>query len=103
MTQEIEISEDLVRHYHEEGDLKSLLTLFDFQRRQMTRAEDLARAYLLHITTLEKQLGGGGRQTLPAPAREPSTKQLAKDIREAHKPPVEPKPKVSNAVDLDDL
>jgi len=53
------INPDLIREYAagaEEWGIQQLITLFDFQRRQMQRAEDLCRAAWAHAIELQKQL-----------------------------------------------
>src|ERR1700693_3500605 len=50
------INADLIERYMTEGNLPCLISIFDFQRRQMTRAEDLSRAYLAQMMVLEARL-----------------------------------------------
>jgi hypothetical protein len=50
------INEDLIRRYFEAGDLKNLLSIFNFQQRCKNRAEELSRAYLAQMVVLGKTL-----------------------------------------------
>jgi hypothetical protein len=46
----------LIEKYMTEGNTLCMISLFDFAHRQMTRAEDLSRAYLAQMIVLEKRL-----------------------------------------------
>jgi len=81
------INPDLIRKYAagatEEG-IKNLITLFDFQRRQMQRAEDLCRTAWNHARQTEAK----AEVKAPIPANRPKTQ-------------VEPKPKDNSPLKLD--
>lgn len=77
------INADLVRRYHETGDIKNLLTLFDYLWKCKERAESLSRAYLAQMT--RQQTTTQGRPLDDRPERRPPT----------------PKPATSDIIDLD--
>src|ERR1700693_6274976 len=109
MTQEPAINADLIERYMTEGNLPCLISIFDFQRRQMTRAEDLSRAYLAQMMVLEARLkearGEEARQPVRV-TREPSAViHPDPDIRIRSQIKAKPpKPKTAAiAIDLGDL
>jgi hypothetical protein len=71
MSEKPAINADLIERYMKEGNLPCLISIFDFQRRQMTRAEDLSRAYLHQMTVLEARLKEARGEEPRKVAREP--------------------------------
>lgn len=90
------INPDLIERYMKAGDLKNLVSLFDFQRRQMARAEDLSRAYLAQMVVLEKRLGEARKTAVPA-----TTTTTPTQPRQPKKKPSLEAAIVAEAVDLD--
>lgn len=86
------INEDLVRQYHEAGDLKNLIALFNFMRRTMLRAESLATAYQRQMFVLHNLLEDAKRGAINEPrARRiiPAEPTISKPKQTENKP--EPK------------
>jgi hypothetical protein len=100
----------LIEKYMTEGNTLCMISLFDFAHRQMTRAEDLSRAYLAQMIVLEKRLkeARDGDQRAPIKVtREPVTqsrreapdRQPGPSARSVSKP----KAPAGTAFDLGDL
>jgi len=59
------INETLIKKYMEDQNLSCLVSIFDFQRRQMIRAEDLSRAYLAQMSVLQARLSEARSGSIP--------------------------------------
>jgi hypothetical protein len=110
MTQEAApyINTELITKYMTEGNILAMTSLFDFAHRQMTRAEDLSRAYLAQMVVLEARLkearGEETRQPIRV-AREPTATREAPRTEGSKTASSKPKAptKAGTAFDLGDL
>jgi hypothetical protein len=112
MTQEAQepyINVALIEKYMTEGNIRCMISLFDFAHRQMTRAEDLSRAYLAQMIVLEKRLrearGEEPRAPIKVTREAPTTNSRREAPSRSERPVPTPKPKASagTAFDLGDL
>jgi hypothetical protein len=103
------INPDLIRECVVEGKIDYLISLFDYQRRAMLRAETLAQVYFTQMEILHRRLDAAKRGELPGldyskPRRAPSElKSLGgKTVREAidESKAVEKKTTLDLAIDL---
>ncbi len=89
-----------------EGNILAMTSLFDFIYRQMTRAEELSRAYLAQMVVLEAKLKEARGEDQPAPIRVTREAQPRREAPSSQPgPSSKPKAKApaGTAFDLGDL
>lgn len=80
------INPDLIRECVAEGKIDYLISLFDYQRRAMLRAETLAQVYFTQMKVLHRRLDAAKRGELPEPRRSSAQGERKVKTSEAAKP-----------------